>query len=191
MIDGIQSVVFDQAENRLHAQKALLLALLTDLKGFRTVKRTTKPTASHPRLLSRRVLSRSQEELAHLLEQQGYEATQALFRAISRSSGLMKVPLRNGNGAAIQVRGALGRSDRTPAAYIVLSAELVERVRGSGNLIVLRHQPGSAMMLASAIDGAEWPEILGTIARRRHRFVAIENPEKLSMLVQRFLDMKG
>jgi ornithine carbamoyltransferase len=34
VIDGIQSVVFDQAENRLHVQKALLLALLTDLKGF-------------------------------------------------------------------------------------------------------------------------------------------------------------
>jgi ornithine carbamoyltransferase len=34
VMDGIQSVVFDQAENRLHAQKAVLLALLTDLKGF-------------------------------------------------------------------------------------------------------------------------------------------------------------
>jgi ornithine carbamoyltransferase len=34
VIDGTQSVVFDQAENRLHAQKALLLALLTDLRGL-------------------------------------------------------------------------------------------------------------------------------------------------------------
>lgn len=34
VMDGIQSVVFDQAENRMHVQKALLLALLTDLKGF-------------------------------------------------------------------------------------------------------------------------------------------------------------
>ena len=34
VMDGISSVVFDQAENRLHAQKALLLALLTDLRGI-------------------------------------------------------------------------------------------------------------------------------------------------------------
>jgi len=34
VIEGRRSVVFDQAENRLHAQKALLFALLADTKGF-------------------------------------------------------------------------------------------------------------------------------------------------------------
>ncbi len=30
VIDGPRSAVFDQAENRMHAQKALLVALLTE-----------------------------------------------------------------------------------------------------------------------------------------------------------------
>jgi ornithine carbamoyltransferase len=34
VIDGSRSAVFDEAENRMHAQKALLLALLTELKGL-------------------------------------------------------------------------------------------------------------------------------------------------------------
>jgi ornithine carbamoyltransferase len=34
VIESAASAVFDQAENRLHAQKALLVALLTDAKGF-------------------------------------------------------------------------------------------------------------------------------------------------------------
>jgi|SRR5579863_499448 len=34
VIEGVHSAVFDQAENRLHAQKALLVALLTDVKGM-------------------------------------------------------------------------------------------------------------------------------------------------------------
>jgi ornithine carbamoyltransferase len=34
VIDGARSAVFDQAENRMHAQKALLVALLCDLKGY-------------------------------------------------------------------------------------------------------------------------------------------------------------
>ncbi len=34
VIDGERSIVFDQAENRMHAQKAVLAALLTELRGL-------------------------------------------------------------------------------------------------------------------------------------------------------------
>jgi ornithine carbamoyltransferase len=36
VLDGPQSVVFDQAENRLHAQKAILLTLLGGAKRLPT-----------------------------------------------------------------------------------------------------------------------------------------------------------
>jgi transcriptional regulator of arginine metabolism len=133
---------------------------------------------------------KSQEELAHLLEQQGYEATQATVSRDIKELGLMKVPLRNGNGQQFKyVEPSAGPSYTSRLHRVV--AELALSVRGSTNLIVLRTQPGSAMMLASAVDASEWPELLGTIAGDDTVFVVIANPEQLSMLVQRFLDMKG
>lgn len=43
-------------------------------------------------------------------------------------------------------------------------AELLLDARGSGNLVVLRTPPGAAQFLASAIDTAQLPAVLGTIA---------------------------
>jgi transcriptional regulator of arginine metabolism len=131
---------------------------------------------------------RSQEELAHLLEQRGYEVTQATVSRDIKELGLMKVPLRNGNGQQFKyVEPSAGPSYTSRLHRVV--AELAQSVRGSGNLIVLRTQPGSAMMLASAIDAADWVEILGTIAGDDTVFVAVANPEQMPMLTQRFLDM--
>jgi len=45
---------------------------------------------------------RSQEELALLLEQQGYEVTQATISRDIKELGLMKVPLKGGQGGAFK-----------------------------------------------------------------------------------------
>ena len=42
--------------------------------------------------------------------------------------------------------------------------EVLVSARASSNLVVLRTPPGAAQYLASAIDHAERPDILGTIA---------------------------
>ena len=49
VLDGPQSIVFDQAENRMHAQKAMLLMLLG-------ARRHARSTANRPR---RRAVARS------------------------------------------------------------------------------------------------------------------------------------
>ena len=46
VLDGPQSVVFDQAENRMHAQKALLLMLLG---GAKRISQLLATEASRPR----------------------------------------------------------------------------------------------------------------------------------------------
>jgi transcriptional regulator of arginine metabolism len=59
------------------------------------------------------------------------------------------------------------------------------------NQIVLRTPPGGAMMVASAIDSAGWPEVLGTLGGDDTVLVIVDDPEKLSMVMQRFEDMRA
>ncbi len=47
------------------------------------------------------------------------------------------------------------------------------------------------MMLASAIDNAGWPEMLGTIGGDDTVLVICEKPETTPMVKQRFEDMRG
>ena len=135
----------------------------------------------------------SQEELQHLLEQQGYECTQATISRDIKELGLMKVALKNGNGQTAQfkyVEPGVGASQNYASRLHRFVAELVTSIKGSSNNIVLRTPPGSAMMLASAIDSAEWPEILGTIGGDDTVLAIVDKPENLAVIMQRFKDMQ-
>jgi transcriptional regulator of arginine metabolism len=133
---------------------------------------------------------RSQEELGALLEQQGYEVTQATISRDIKELGLMKVPLKGGTGNQFKyVEPNLGPMFSSRQHRII--AELVDSVRGSVNQIVLRTPPGSAMMVASAIDSADWPEVLGTLGGDDTVLVIVADPEQLPMLMQRFEDMRA
>jgi transcriptional regulator of arginine metabolism len=133
---------------------------------------------------------RSQEELGSLLEQQGYEVTQATISRDIKELGLMKVPLKGGTGNQFKyVEPNLGPMFSSRQHRII--AELVDSVRGSVNQIVLRTPPGSAMMVASAIDSADWPEVLGTLGGDDTVLVIVADPEQLPMLMQRFEDMRA
>jgi transcriptional regulator of arginine metabolism len=134
----------------------------------------------------------SQEELAQFLEQQGYEVTQATVSRDIKDLGLAKVPLKNGNGAGTQfkyVEPGLGKGYASRLHRVI--AELVRDCRGSVNQIVLRTPPGSAMLVASAIDEAEWPEVLGTLGGDDTVLVIVEDPARLPVVKQRFEDMRS
>ncbi|MFZ1124035.1 MAG: hypothetical protein WAN59_02705 [Candidatus Baltobacteraceae bacterium] len=134
----------------------------------------------------------SQEELAHLLEQQGYEVTQATVSRDIKELGLAKVPLRNGDGASTQFKYVEPGFGRTYASRLHrVIAELVRDVQGSVNQVVLRTPPGSAMLVASAIDDAEWKEVLGTIGGDDTVLVILSEPTQLPIVKQRFEDMRS
>ena len=134
----------------------------------------------------------SQEELAHLLEAQGYDVTQGTVSRDIKELGLVKVPLKNGGaGSATQfkyVEPGLGTAFSSRLHRVI--AELVVDVRGAVNQIVLRTPPGMAMMVATAVDGADWKEVYGTIAGDDTVLVILDAQASTPIVTQRFNDMR-
>ncbi len=116
-------------------------------------------------------LIRSQGDLAELLESRGVNATPS---TISRDLvELDAVRVRHPDGGLVYAVPAEG-GDRTPRAAPDSAAaqtrlaricrELLVAAESSANLVVLRTPPGAAQYLASAVDHAGQPDLLGTIA---------------------------
>jgi transcriptional regulator of arginine metabolism len=109
----------------------------------------------------------SQSELAVRLAGEGIDVTQATLSRDLEELGAVK--LRGADGGVgvyivpedgSPVRGVSGGTDRMSR----LLGELLVSTDASGNLAVLRTPPGAAHYLASAIDRAALPYVVGTVA---------------------------
>lgn len=133
---------------------------------------------------------RSQEELAALLEGQGFETTQATISRDIKELGLVKVPLKSAGGDG-QFKYVLpGATVNFASRLHRVVNELVVQIDGSVNLIVLHSPPGSAMMVSAAIDEAGWPEVIGTIGGDDTVLVILKSPQELPVVMQRFDDLR-
>ena len=56
-------------------------------------------------------------------------------------------------------------------------SELVTDVNHSGNLVLVKAQPGTASGIAAAIDAADLPEVVGTLAGNDTILVVATSPE--------------
>jgi transcriptional regulator of arginine metabolism len=106
----------------------------------------------------------SQEGLRKRLRTMGFDVTQATLSRDIKELGLVK----RASDGAYQVAGANAHAPASPAAAAVaLSRALGEFLLGidiAQQLIVLRTGPGQAQLLAIAVDRAQLPDIVGTIA---------------------------
>jgi len=139
-------------------------------------------------LLSSRSV-RSQAELASLLAAEGIEVTQATLSRDLEELGAVK--LRGADGGVgvyvvpedgSPVRGVFGGTERLSR----LLGDLLVGTDSSGNLAVLRTPPGAAHYLASAIDRAALPDVVGTIAGDDTIFVVAREPMTGSELAAMF-----
>jgi transcriptional regulator of arginine metabolism len=96
----------------------------------------------------------TQDELAQELNKAGLVATQVTLSRDLRELGLAKTA----DGYQELPFDEAGPQLR------LLAAEFLQDIRTAQNLVVLKTAPGHANSVAVALDGEEWPEIVGTIA---------------------------
>jgi transcriptional regulator of arginine metabolism len=102
----------------------------------------------------------SQEELRLLLHKRGWTVTQSTLSRDLRELRLARVPTPEGVRYTT-ADGAISSAARP--ALDALLPQLLTRVDGVGELIVVRTVPGGAQPVASALDGESWPDVLGTV----------------------------
>lgn len=135
----------------------------------------------------------SQGELAALLADEGIEVTQATLSRDLEELGAVK--LRGADGGTgvyvvpedgSPVRGVCGGTERLSR----LLGDLLVSTDASANLAVLRTPPGAAHYLASAIDRAALPEVVGTIAGDDTIFVVAREPVSGAQLAALFENIR-
>jgi transcriptional regulator of arginine metabolism len=123
-----------------------------------------KPQRQHriEKLLEDQAVS-SQAQLVELLAADGVVATQATVSRDLEELGAVKVRIPGGTMAYAIPEHAKERAAPDEHLRRVMG-EFVVEVAHSGNVAVLRTPPGSAHVVASAIDRAGVPDVLGTVA---------------------------
>ncbi len=126
----------------------------------------------------------SQGELAKLLADEGLEVTQATLSRDLVEIGAVK--LRAEDGSLIyavpgeggdRIKRARTGTETFDSRLARLAQELLVSAEASANLVIVRTPPGAAQYLASAIDHAEWPSILGTVAGDDSILVIARDPQ--------------
>ena len=127
----------------------------------------------------------SQEELVARLSLSGIAATQATVSRDLLELGAVKLKregsIRYVMPDQVEPGHAAAKLDR-------LLMEWVDAIIPAGNLIVLKTPPGSANLVANALDSAGLHEVAGTLAGDDTIFVAISegtNPHAVATMLQR------
>ena len=158
VLDSSHSRIWKQAENRMHSARGAIAFLLSN-EGF-----SMKKQRQHliTQLLAENFVS-SQEQLISLLKDHEINATQA---TVSRDlDELGSVMVRVSGGAMVYAIPELPSERHVHENHLKrVLGEWVVEIGVSGNIVMLRTPPGSAHVVASALDRAGLESVLGTVA---------------------------
>lgn len=134
-----------------------------------------------------RSIIETQEELAEALRKEGIEITQATVSRDIKELMLIKVPTGDGRYRyAFPIEQNILFSQ---ARMERIFRDAVTSIDFSENLIVIKTLPGTANAVASTVDYAKWPEIIGTIAGDDNILIIAKPASAVPALIARFQNL--
>jgi len=131
--------------------------------------------------------ARTQDDVAAQLTEAGYDVTQATVARDLEQIGAVKVKREGRVGYSLPEK--LGDRNWPVDRLQRIFAEWVQSVDTSGSMVVVRTPPGSAHLVALAVDQAKLPEVVGTIAGDDALFIAVRSSLPAEPLAQRLRDL--
>lgn len=125
----------------------------------------------------------TQEDLAEALKKRGIEVTQATVSRDIKELMLIKIPTGDGRYRyAYPLDKSLVFSKNR---MVRMFQDSVISFDYSGNIIVIKTLPGAANAVASTLDHANWPEIIGTVAGDDNILVVVKPAEAAPEVMQK------
>jgi transcriptional regulator of arginine metabolism len=131
----------------------------------------------------------SQEEVTARLAALGFAVTQATVSRDLDQLGAVKV--KRGGVLAYALPDQIGAADWSAGRLERILREWAVAIEPAGQLLVLKTPPGSAHLVASAIDHARIPEVAGTVSGDDTLFVALRDGVTVHVMLKRFERMMG
>ncbi len=130
----------------------------------------------------------TQGELKELLHARGVEADQATLSRDIRELGLVKA---SGDGVHSRYAPLEAVAPPVQPKAGAILARLVHGVEASGNLLVLKTDPGEANPVGLALDRMGWREVAGTVAGDDTLLVVVREGASAKRLGRRIMDLKN
>jgi len=131
----------------------------------------------------------SQEEATAKLKALGFEVTQATVSRDLEQLGAVKV--KRGGILSYALPDQLGGADWSAGRLARILTDWVLSIETAGAMLVIKTPPGSAHLVASAIDHAQLPEVAGTVSGDDTMFVALRDGSNVHAVLKRFERMRG
>ena len=123
----------------------------------------------------------TQEELADILKQEGFNVTQATVSRDIKELALIKISAGND-----QYRYSLPTEITVSETRLrFMLKEFVLNYAASENILVVRTAPGNANAVASALDNAQWAEILGSVAGDDTILMVARKKEEIPRIIEK------